>query len=305
MANYEAKRWKRYGKDRLYIECDGVRVGWYDLLTDTLTVEQPGHENAMQTVVADWQSKNGEPVETATPSPPPTRLGREPGAAEPPPANAAEPTPEWVDLALNRPGQAAREQAKAEHDALKKKVTRLGAFVLKVIDEKTDERAWRVGAGGEETVGRLLEKLTGHGFRVLHAVPVGTRGSDIDHVLIGPPGVYTINTKTHPDGNIWVRGNTVKVNGHNQPYVRNSRFEAERAAQMLTSQLGWEPPVLGGIVFLTGTKVTRLTVKEPPEDVLIVGCSELPDWFLGHEKHLTAEQVDEVFQVARRSTTWQ
>jgi hypothetical protein len=53
---------------------------------------------------------------------------------------------------------------------------------------RTDERAWRIGAVGEEAVAKRLEGF-GAGWRVLHSVPVGKRGSDIDHLVIGPGGV--------------------------------------------------------------------------------------------------------------------
>jgi hypothetical protein len=44
-------------------------------------------------------------------------------------------------------------------------------------------------------VAKGLPKLD-EAWRVLHSVPVGSRDSDIDHVVIGPGGVYTINAKT-------------------------------------------------------------------------------------------------------------
>jgi len=55
---------------------------------------------------------------------------------------------------------------------------------------------------------------------VLHAVPIGGRGSDIDHVLIGPGGVFVLNTKTHPGGKIWAGRNAIRVNGFAVPYLR-------------------------------------------------------------------------------------
>lgn len=116
--------------------------------------------------------------------------------------------------------------------------TRVGAFLARALDLKTDEQAWRVGANGEETVGAKLEKLSKHGWHVLHAVPVGERGSDIDHVLIGPGGVWTINTKNHPGKAIWVGKHQVRVDGHKTTYLRNSRFEAERASRLLTRRAG-------------------------------------------------------------------
>ena len=51
------------------------------------------------------------------------------------------------------------------------------------------------GATGEEEVGELLEGLGGE-WRVEHDVSLG-RGN-VDHVLVGPAGVFTVETKSHP-----------------------------------------------------------------------------------------------------------
>jgi nuclease-like protein len=53
---------------------------------------------------------------------------------------------------------------------------------------------WDRGASGEEEIGRLLEGL-GAGWIALHDVDTG-RGN-IDHVVIGPGGLFTIETKSH------------------------------------------------------------------------------------------------------------
>lgn len=52
------------------------------------------------------------------------------------------------------------------------------------------------GASGEEHVGGLLNGLPRAQWRVVHDVSFG-RG-DIDHVAIGPPGVFVVETKSHP-----------------------------------------------------------------------------------------------------------
>jgi hypothetical protein len=53
---------------------------------------------------------------------------------------------------------------------------------------------WERGARGEEKIGRLLEGL-GDGWFSLHDINTG-RGN-IDHVVIGPAGLFTIETKSH------------------------------------------------------------------------------------------------------------
>ena len=52
------------------------------------------------------------------------------------------------------------------------------------------------GAAGEEHVGGLLEELSQAGWCVIHDATLG-RGN-VDHILIGPPGVFTVETKSHP-----------------------------------------------------------------------------------------------------------
>ena len=112
-------------------------------------------------------------------------------------------------------------------------------FLARVLGVHTDERAFRVGAGGEEEVGRRLARLP-KGWRVIHSVPVGEGDSDIDHVVIGPAGVFTLNTK-RLNGRVWIAGNAFLVNGVKQTYLQNSRLEAARAAKLLTCLLYTSP----------------------------------------------------------------
>lgn len=54
---------------------------------------------------------------------------------------------------------------------------------------------WGRGAAGEELVGVVLDGLRERGWFALHDVHLG-RGN-IDHVLVGPAGIFTIETKSH------------------------------------------------------------------------------------------------------------
>jgi nuclease-like protein len=57
-------------------------------------------------------------------------------------------------------------------------------------------RSWRRGAHGERRTARLLDRLTGDGYVVFHdlAVP-GNTSANIDHMVIGPSGVFVIDSK--------------------------------------------------------------------------------------------------------------
>ena len=54
---------------------------------------------------------------------------------------------------------------------------------------------WGRGAAGEELVGEALDGLREGGWFALHDVQLDH--GNIDHVLVGPAGIFTIETKSH------------------------------------------------------------------------------------------------------------
>jgi hypothetical protein len=62
-------------------------------------------------------------------------------------------------------------------------------FVLPLVEQRDR------GALAEEQVGALLDGLPGERWRVIHDATLG-RGN-VDHIAIGPPGLFTIETKSH------------------------------------------------------------------------------------------------------------
>jgi hypothetical protein len=177
------------------------------------------------------------------------------------------------------------------------------SFLARALGVHTNERAWRIGADGEERVAARLAKLARKDprWRSLHAIPVGARGADIDHLVIGPGGVFTLNTKHHPGAKIWVGGDTFLVDGHRQPYIRNSRHESARAAKLLTSACGFPVHVEGVIVMVNADDIL---VKKAPAGVHVVPRMQVARW-LGRHGPIHSESVlEEIFDAARRSTTW-
>jgi hypothetical protein len=66
----------------------------------------------------------------------------------------------------------------------------ISRYVLPLV-ERRDR-----GASAEEHVGELLDQLARDEWRVIHDATLG-RGN-MDHILMGPGGVFTIETKSHP-----------------------------------------------------------------------------------------------------------
>ena len=324
------KRRARYGHDRLYVEStDGTRLGYWDNKTGQPVADDDVHREAVVAAVAGLVGPQaalqaipvqavsdvapvpvlgptaGDPAPVAVEPLPGSQLVPAPAATPPGldaavlPTSGSTATADWSDLSLNRPGQAAREQAVAHRQAAP-----VRTLFARVLGVHTDERAWRIGADGEEAVAARLAKL-GPEWRVLHAVPVGDRGSDIDHVVIGPAGVFTINAKHHPGASVWVGGNTFMVNGHCQPYVRNSRHEAQRASRLLTAACGF-PVTVTRLIAVMGAQEGYTVREQPPGgDVVVLTRREVDQWLRKREgADLGPEQVEAVHDAARRSTTW-
>jgi len=64
----------------------------------------------------------------------------------------------------------------------------------KILLVKRQLKTLRLARDGEKIVGQFLESLRENGYRVLHDI-VGDK-FNIDHLLIGPKGIFTIETKT-------------------------------------------------------------------------------------------------------------
>jgi hypothetical protein len=58
------------------------------------------------------------------------------------------------------------------------------------------------------------------------------------------------------------------------------------------------------LIFTTATLIPDVTIKSKPKDVGILDRMDVPRAFKRASTVLTAEQVDRVFAMARRSTTW-
>ncbi|HVW21547.1 MAG TPA: nuclease-related domain-containing protein [Opitutaceae bacterium] len=60
--------------------------------------------------------------------------------------------------------------------------------------EIREASGYRLGAAGEQVIARELDRLMATGHRVLHDVPFGSW--NIDHVVVGPTGIFAVETKT-------------------------------------------------------------------------------------------------------------
>lgn len=163
-----------------------------------------------------------------------------------------------------------------------------------------ESRRWYLGALGELEVARILDQL-GPGWFAFHSVPIGSAGSDVDHIVVGQGGVFTINSKFHEGGNIWVSSRRLLVNGQRTDHLRNAEFEARRVAKSLTQAARMLVDVTPVIAIVAAR---RVTIRERPERVVVLAAPRLARWMQTRTAVLSADDITELSRVAAMPSTW-
>jgi Nuclease-related domain len=141
-----------------------------------------------------------------------------------------------------------------------------------------DAVAWRRGAAGERRTARLLGPLERHGWAVLYDLAVPGSQVNLDHLIIGPGGVFMVDSKHYrgrlqldPSGRLW-HGRYPLT-----PTLQAVSFEADRAALVLTdsdvvvmpvvavhgAQVPWGKVVLQGVPVVAARRLPSMLGQLP------------------------------------------
>jgi hypothetical protein len=142
-----------------------------------------------------------------------------------------------------------------------------------------DASAWRRGAAGERRTARLLGLLERHGWAVLHDLAIPGSQANLDHLVIGPGGVFVIDSKQYrgrlqldPMGRLW-HGRYPLA-----PTLRAADFEADEAARVLSdpgvavvpivavhgAQVPWGKVVTDGVPVVAARRLPSMLRALPP-----------------------------------------
>ncbi|WIE66220.1 nuclease-related domain-containing protein [Curtobacterium sp. MCLR17_036] len=160
-------------------------------------------------------------------------------------------------------------------------------------------RSWFKGALGERRIAAELAAL-GPSFTVLHALPVGRKGTDIDHLVIGPTGVFSINTKNHSGKDVWVGGSDFRVSGGRTDHMRNALSEGRRATRNLSVAAGTS--VLVQPLIVVSAQRVRFGRKRPT--VVVLRSGDVVRWITGLPRAFSDEAVRYHAMVAEEPETW-
>jgi hypothetical protein len=157
-----------------------------------------------------------------------------------------------------------------------------------------DAVAWRRGAAGERRTAQLLDPLERHGWAVLHDLAIPGSRANIDHLVIGPGGVFVVDSKHYrgrlqldPTGRLW-HGRYPLA-----PVLRAVDYEADQAARVLVDP----DVVVVPIVAVHGAQVPwgKLVTQGVP----VVAARRLPSMLRALPAVLGPERVTGLADQAR------
>lgn len=138
------------------------------------------------------------------------------------------------------------------------------ASIIKAVQFHREMRTWRFGLRGEQAVAEALADASVilAGYTAIHDVP-GDGEWNIDHVVVGPAGIYVLEAKTRPrrtptrnqpDNEVWYDGNKLQF-----PWCYDSEAvkQAERNARWVRE-------------FITGFA---------PNDMVVQPIIVVPGWY--------------------------
>ncbi len=155
-----------------------------------------------------------------------------------PAAFESQPPAEPASIELGVAGGSAQQEfvrrRGEREDRIRKAHPRLGGLLLALSDDPQSTRAWQSGAAGERKLGKKLANL-GDTIIALHDRQVPKSRANLDHVVVGPAGVYVIDAKRYKGAKIAVR----RTGGFRSP-AHTQLTVSGRDKTKLVEAMGWQ-----------------------------------------------------------------
>ncbi|WP_030171058.1 nuclease-related domain-containing protein [Spirillospora albida] len=166
--------------------------------------------------------------------------------------------------------------------------------------------AWRKSSAAERRTEKQLRSLERNGYLVLHARAVprddeGVSDGQIDHLVIGPSGVYAIDSEN------WDKRLPVRTLSHRKlfhgPFNRKdrldeARWEADQASRIIGGQVGFDVPVQPSVA-IYGPSIPWKVMRV--RDVDVYAGNRARAYLRRRPKILTETDVQRIFDAAQKA----
>ena len=170
-------------------------------------------------------------------------------------------------------------------------VAAAGISAWRILKIRSELGNLSLGEKGERVVGQSLDDLRARGYVVIHDLPGD--GWNIDHVIVGPGGVFAIETKTRmkPSGRpseVVYDGETITVDGfapERDPVIQVRA--AARDVKQIIKRTSARDVQVQPVVLFPGW----FTTQSGPRDIWVLNESAFPKWVENEPDTLSPDDV--------------
>lgn len=158
--------------------------------------------------------------------------------------------------------------------------------------------AWRRASMAERRTEAQLRKLERNGYRTLHARAIPDTEAQIDHLVVGPTGVYAVDSEKW-DRRLPVRVQMGKRLFHG-PFDKKERLteakmEATKASELISEVYGRQVSVVPSLaIYGPAVPWKVMTIR----GVDVYDGSRARRWITKRERALTQAEIDRLYEIA-------
>jgi hypothetical protein len=180
-------------------------------------------------------------------------------------------------------------------------------YVRKIFKLLSERRDFRLGLDGELATAEELNQLMHYGYFVFHDFPADH--FNIDHVLIGPAGVFAVETKTRSKGIMKGKQGALVIfensqlkfpNYQESESIQQAKDESKWLAEFLGKSVG-KPVAVKPVLALPDWLVER---RERDASIMVINPKEAVQYITSNPRLLDEQTVQQVkYQVEQRCRT--
>jgi hypothetical protein len=158
------------------------------------------------------------------------------------------------------------------------------------------------GECGERVVAEHLEELRAAGYHCFHDLVQD--GFNVDHIVVGPAGVFVIETKFRSGSGVieFRNGEGIFVGGRPEEHdpLKQARGNARDMRELIRRDAGFEIPWVTPLVVFAGD--WKVTNNWRDTDTRVLTVAQIPSYFRSRDQpELTGSEIDLICSHLKRS----
>jgi hypothetical protein len=148
----------------------------------------------------------------------------------------------------------------------------------------------------ERSVARRLRRLPVD-WAVINDLNLRALPHNVDHVAIGPGGIFCLSTSDHRGSSVWVTEESIRVNNYPVDHLSKARARSRALHRDLGAALGRDVHVRTVVVVRTN----HLSIRTQPLGGCVVEARRICSWLRNRPTVMGAAEVSSVVAALRRA----